>query len=155
MSIQPKFQPTDVRKRFERFIEEIEKKQIKRLKYLGEMCVKHAREVPASSGFTDQTGNLRSSIGYMVFKNSIAVSESYTQIKEGSEGILAGQTLAKKVGAKYTEGIALVVTAGMSYAVYLEANGRDVLTSAETLAKQELPKMVEELKKNINRALSE
>ncbi|MCE5321301.1 MAG: hypothetical protein LLF93_09425 [Bacteroidales bacterium] len=119
------------------------------------MCVSHARQVPASTGFTDQTGNLRSSIGYAVFKNGVAIHESFTPVLEGSEGAKTGQALAKRVGAKYTEGIALVVTAGMNYAVYLESQGRDVLTSAESLAKQELPKLVEELKKNINRALSE
>lgn len=155
MGITPKFNQGIVRERFDKFIEAIERAQIKRLKYLGEMCVKHAREIPASTGFTDQTGNLRSSIGYMVFKNGVAVHEGYSQVKEGGEGIQAGKNLAMKVGAKYTEGIALVVTAGMHYAVYLEAKGRDVLTSAELFAKQELPKMVEDLKKNINRALTE
>lgn len=155
MGITPKFNQGIVRERFDKFIEAIERAQIKRLKYLGELCVKHAREIPASTGFTDQTGNLRSSIGYMVFKNGVAVHEGYLQVKEGGEGIQSGKNLAMKVGAKYTEGIALVVTAGMNYAVYLEAKGRDVLTSAESLAKQELPKMVEDLKKNINRALTE
>lgn len=155
MGITTKFSEGAVRSRFDKFIEAIERAQIRRMQYLGEMCVKHAREVPASVGFTDQTGNLRSSIGYMVFKNGVAIHESYQQVKEGNTGILQGQALAKKVGAKYTEGIALVVTAGMHYAVYLEAKGRDVLTSAELLAKQELPKMVADLKKNINRALTE
>lgn len=153
MSIQPKFQSSDVRKRFEKFIEVIEKRQILRLQYLGEMCVKHAREVPAEVGFTDQTGNLRSSIGYVIFKDGVAIHESYMQVKEGGTGVNVGLALAKRVGAKYTEGIALVVTAGMNYAIHLEAKGRDVLASAETLAKQELPNMVEELKKNINKAL--
>lgn len=155
MSIQPRFDPSDVRKRFEKFIEVIEKRQILRLQFLGEMCVKHAKEVPASAGFTDQTGNLRSSIGYMIFKNGVAIHDRFSQIGEGSEGVLTGQALAKKVGARFTEGIGLVVTAGMHYSVYLEAKGRDVLTSAEILAKQELPRMVEELKKNINRAIKE
>lgn len=155
MSIQPKFNQGDVRKRFDKFIEAIERRQIKRLQYLGEMFVKHAREVPASTGFTDQTGNLRSSIGYMVFKNGIAVHESFIQVENGSEGVLAGQNNAKRIGAKYTDGIALVVVAGMNYAIHLEAKGRDVLTSAESFAKQELPKLVEGLKKNINRALNE
>ncbi|PKO97169.1 MAG: hypothetical protein CVU12_01400 [Bacteroidetes bacterium HGW-Bacteroidetes-7] len=155
MSIHPKFQPSDVRTRFDRFIEAIEKRQVLRLQYLGEMCVKHAREVPASIGFTDQTGNLRSSIGYMIFKNGVAIHEGFEQVGEGSEGVMAGQALAKRVGSKHTEGIALVVTAGMKYAIHLESKGRDVLTSAESLAKQELPKMVEELKKNIRKALTE
>ena len=155
MGITPRFGKDAVRSRFDKFLEAIERAQIKRLQYLGELCVKHAREVPAESGFTDQTGNLRSSIGYVIFKDGVAINESYTQVKEGNEGVTAGLALARKVGAKYTEGIALVVTAGMKYAIHLESKGRDVLASAENLAKQELPRMVEELKTNINRALTE
>ena len=155
MPIEPKFNPADVKGRFDKFIEVIEKRQIKRLQYLGEMCATRAKEVPASEGFMDQTGNLRSSIGYMVFKNGIAVHEGYPVTKEGAEGVKAGQMLAAKIGSKYKQGICLVVTAGMHYAIYLESNGRDVLTSADMFAKKELPKMVEELRKNINKALSE
>lgn len=120
------------------------------MQMLGEMCVTHAREIPKEIGFTDQTGNLRSSIGYMVFVDGVAVHESY----EGTpEGIKAGQDLSKKIGAKYKNGVSLVVTAGMNYAVHVEARGRDVLSSAEILAKKELPKMLDELKRNINKAL--
>lgn len=155
MGITPKFNQGDVRKRFDKFIDAIERAQIRRLQDLGEMCVSHARQVPALTGYTDQTGALRSSTGYSVFKNGIAVHENFTPVLEGAEGAKTGQALARRVGAKYTEGIALVVTAGMNYAVYLESQGRDVLTSAESLAKQELPQMVEALKKNINRALTE
>lgn len=153
MGIEPRFTSTDVRRSFDKFISAVERAQIKRLQYLGELCVKHAREVPASIGFTDQTGNLRSSIGYVVFKNGTPVFESYTQVKDGAEGAQRGKALALAKGSKYTEGIALVVTAGMNYAVHLESKGRDVLTSAESLAKKELPRMVDELKRNINKAL--
>lgn len=153
MAITPKFTSADVRRRFNNFIDAIERAQIKRLQRLGEMCVKHAREIPESVGFTDQTGNLRSSIGYVVFRYGVPVYQSYTQVKDGSEGVSEGLKLAKKVGSQRKDGICLVVTAGMSYAIYLEAKGRDVLTSAETLAKQELPKMVAILKSNINKAI--
>lgn len=155
MPITPNFSQSDVSKRFEKFLEVIIKRQIQKMQMLGEMCVTHARSIPAEIGFTDQTGNLRSSEGYMVFLDGVAVHESYEQVKEGSEGVKTGQNLAKKIGAKYKNGVALVVTAGMSYAIHLEAKGRDVLTSAELLAKQELPVMVAELKRNINKALSE
>lgn len=153
MGIKANFDSTDVRKRFNAFLEVIEKRQIERLQYLGEMCVKHARLIPKNIGFEDQTGNLRSSIGYMVFKDGMAVKGSYTQVEGGSEGVQAGEALARKVGSKSKDNkIMLVVTAGMNYAVHVESKGRDVLTSAENLAKQELPKMVERLVSNINKA---
>lgn len=155
MGITPTFTQADVSKRFDKFIEVIEKRQIERLQYLGEMCVTHARSIPASVGFMDQTGNLRSSIGYMVFRDGSAIHGNYEPVKGGIIGAVIGENLARKIGARYKQGICLVVTAGMNYALHVEARGRDVLTSAESMAKQELPKMLDELKRNINTALSE
>lgn len=155
MGLEPNFTQADVKARFDKFLTVIEKRQIKRLQYLGEMCVKMAREIPPEVGFMDQTGNLRSSIGYMVFKDGVAVHEGYQVVAGGAEGIAKGQTIAKKIGTKYKTGIALVVTAGMDYALYVEAKGRDVLSSAESFAKKELPAMLDELKKNINKSLNE
>ena len=100
----------------------------------------------------DQTGNLRSSIGYIVFVDGVAVGENYVPVSGGVEGVEKGKALAKKVGSTYKNGVCMVVTAGMNYAVHVEAKGRDVLTSAEHLAKQELPKILQELQTNIQRA---
>ena len=153
MAVKANFKPSDIRKKLDAFLEVVEKKQIERLQYLGEMCVKHARLIPKNVGFEDQTGNLRSSIGYMVFKDGMAIKGSYTQVEGGSEGVQDGEALARKVGSKSKDNkIMLVVTAGMNYAVHVESKGRDVLTSAENLAKQELPKMIERLVSNINKA---
>ncbi|WGU68275.1 HK97 gp10 family phage protein [Capnocytophaga canimorsus] len=157
MAIKPNFTQDDIRKRFNAFLEEVEHQQIEALKELGERCMAHARSVPSSSGFQDQTGNLRSSIGYVVFKNGVAIHEGYEAITgtnskgetlNGTEGVTSGRKLAESVGNK-TQGICLVVTAGMNYASYVEAKGRDVITSAEILAERELPRMLEELKDNI------
>ena len=76
-------------------------------------------------------------------------------MKEGNTGIKEGQKLAKTIGSKYPEGVVLVVTAGMNYALYVESKGRDVLTSAEHLAQQELPKMLQKLVSNIEKATTE
>jgi hypothetical protein len=74
------------------------------------------------------------------------VHESYEAVKSGTDGVQEGASLAKRVGAKYSKGIVLVVTAGMNYAVAVESRGQDVLTSAEILAERELPRMLESLK---------
>lgn len=153
MGVIPKWTKEDIDIRFDKFLEVIERKIISRLQYLGELCVTHAREIPASVGFTDQTGALRSSIGYVIFKDGTAIHSNYNVVGGGSEGVAAGMALARKVGAKY-KGIALVVTAGMNYAIKLESRGRDVLTSAETMAKQEFPRIMQELKDNINKSLN-
>lgn len=142
---------SDVDKRLKDFIQVVEKRQIKRLQLLGELCVSHARDFNKIGAFLNQTGNLRSSIGYVVFKNGISVHSNYEVVLNGNEGVEAGKELANKVGSKYSDGVVLVVTAGMNYALYVEAKGRDVLTSAENMAQQELPKMLEALKRNIGK----
>ena len=141
MAITPKFSMSDIRSGLDNFLSEIEKKQIARLQMLGEMCVSHARSVPALQGFEDQTGNLRSSIGYVVFVDGVAVHSLYEEVKAGSIGAKTGEALAHKVG-QGTQGVCLVVTAGMNYALHVEARGRDVVTSAELLAIRELPRML-------------
>lgn len=150
MGIDPKFTQAEIKARFDKFIAVIEKRQIRRLQRLGEECVTLAKSIPKEIGFQDQTGNLRASMGYTVFVNGIAVRQAF---EGSSQGQQTGKAIASKAGSKYKEGICLVVVAGMSYALTLESKGRDVLTSAELYAKQELPKLIAELKRNINTAL--
>ena len=152
MAIEPQFTRKDVQRRFDAFIDQIQKQQIKRLSMLGEMCVNHARSVPKDLGFEDQTGNLRSSIGYAVFVDGVAVHSFYEEVKGGVEGTNAGQRLSEKIG-EGSSGVCLVVTAGMHYATYVESRGRDVIASAEQLAKRELPRMLEKLIQNIKQAV--
>ena len=152
MAVKANFTSSDVKKQMTTFFEAVERKQIERLQYLGEMCVKHARLIPKEIGFEDQTGNLRSSIGYMVFKEGEAIHSSYQTVGKGAEGASKGAELAKRIGSKHSKSIMLVVTAGMEYAIHVESKGRDVLTSAEHLAQQELPKIIERLVSNIQRA---
>ena len=65
MAIKANFTQEDVRKRFDAFLSEIEKKQIARLQRLGEMCLVEARN---NKGYMMQTGALLSSTGYQVFE---------------------------------------------------------------------------------------
>ena len=147
-----------MRKRFEDMLKATEKMQIVRLQMLGEECIIRARGEHANN-WQDQTGNLRSSIGYMIFKDGEPILEStFEQVnaghaKEGDvyDGAQRGMQFCKTIGEQ-THGIALVVVAGMSYASYVEKNGKDVLTSAEQYVERELPRMLEELKSQIIKA---
>lgn len=153
MAIKPNFTKDDVRKRFDAFLNEIEKKQIARLQRLGEMCLVEAR---TNKGYMMQTGALLSSTGYEVFVDGVAIHSQF-DAASGAEsnaaemGIKSGQSGAESIG-KGTKGIALVVVAGMNYAAYVEAKGCNVLSSAEHLAERELPRMLEKLISNIKRA---
>lgn len=152
MAVKPNFTKDDVRKRFDAFLNEIEKKQIARLQRLGEMCLVEAR---TNKGYMMQTGALLSSTGYEVFVDGVAIHSQF-DAASGAEsnaaemGIKSGQSIAETIG-KGTKGIALVVVAGMNYAAYVEAKGYNVLSSAEHLAERELPRMLEKLISNIKR----
>lgn len=153
MAIKPNFTKDDVRKRFDAFLNEIEKKQIARLQILGEMCLVEAR---TNKGYMMQTGALLSSTGYEVFVDGVAIHSQFDAASGGESnaaetGIKSGQSIAESIG-KGTKGIALVVVAGMNYAAYVEAKGYNVLSSAEHLAERELPRMLEKLISNIKRA---
>ena len=153
MAIKPNFTKDDVRKRFDAFLNEIEKKQIVRLQRLGEMCLVEAR---TNKGYMMQTGALLSSTGYEVFVDGVAIHSQFdaasgAESNAAETGIKSGQNIAETIG-KGTKGIALVVVAGMNYAAYVEAKGYNVLSSAEHLAERELPRMLEKLISNIKRA---
>lgn len=153
MAIKPNFTKDDVRKRFDAFLNEIEKKQIARLQRLGEMCLVEAR---TNKGYMMQTGALLSSTGYEVFVDGVAIHSQFdaasgAESNAAETGIKSGQSVAESIG-KGTKGIALVVVAGMNYAAYVEAKGYNVLSSAEHLAERELPRMLEKLISNIKRA---
>jgi hypothetical protein len=153
MAIKPNFTKDDVRKRFDAFLNEIEKKQIARLQRLGEMCLVEAR---TNKGYMMQTGALLSSTGYEVFVDGVAIHSQFdaasgAESNAAETGIKSGQSIAETIG-KGTNGIALVVVAGMNYAAYVEAKGYNVLSSAEHLAERELPRMLEKLISNIKRA---
>ena len=153
MAIKPNFTKDDVRKRFDAFLNEIEKKQIARLQRLGEMCLVEAR---TNKGYMMQTGALLSSTGYEVFVDGVAIHSQFdaasgAESNAAETGIKSGQSIAETIG-QGTKGIALVVVAGMNYAAYVEAKGYNVLSSAEHLAERELPRMLEKLISTIKRA---
>lgn len=121
--------------------------------FLGEKCVIEARDRTPEASWTDQSGNLRSSIGYVVVYNGLIVNIShFKQVKKGSEGSEEGRSLAEKLAQMHKRGYALIVVAGMNYAAYVEAmENKVVLTSAELFAKQKLPAMLQKLKTQVEK----
>lgn len=153
MGVTANFTKADVKKRIDAFLDVVERQQIKTLQQLGEMCLIEARN---NKGYMMQTGALLSSTGYQVFVDGVAIHSQFdaasgAESEAAARGIKTGQTIAEQIG-KETKGVALVVVAGMNYATYVEARGKNVLTSAEHLAERELPKMLEKLITNIKRA---
>lgn len=100
--------------------------------YVGERCLIEARD---GGTYTDQTGNLRSSIGYAVLINGQVLQYVCAdKVKDGSEGVSQGlQYLRSRIQKASRKGIILIVTAGMNYAEYVETK-RVVLSKAELIA---------------------
>jgi hypothetical protein len=124
---------------------------IRALSFLGEKCVIEARDRSQEESWFDQTGNLRSSVGYVIVADGKIVSVAgFKKVKGGSEGFLTGQSLAKKLAENYPIGYALIVVAGMNYAAKVEAmDNKVVLASAELYARRELPKLQRQLRTQV------
>lgn len=151
MGITANFNINDIDATFKALLAEVDRQVIESLTRVGEEAVKLAKLIPPERGFTDRTGNLRSSIGYVVLVDGKPVNVAFAAVKGGHAGVNEGQRLALQVGSK-TEGYALVVVAGMNYAVHVESKGRDVLTSAEKFAEKEIAKHLADMVTNIKNA---
>ena len=98
----------------------------RQLCYIGEAALKAARE---KGSYTDRTGNLRNSTGYVVAVGGRIVT---TGGFDKAQGLPFAKELALSTDA---DGV-LVVCAGMKYATYVSARGYDVLDSAELEAQR-------------------
>lgn len=150
MGITANFNPNEIDDVFRELLEEVERQTIETLQHVGEEAVKLSR-LPHAKDWRDDTGNLRSSVGYTIFKDGTPLKANFQAVGGGSEGIAQGEKLAAQVGGK-TQGYALVVVAGMKYAVYVESKGRDVLTGAEAYAKQQIARELADMITNIKNA---
>ena len=111
--------------------------------YVGEQVINTAR---STKSYKDQTGNLRSSLGYVIVENGQVVDISgFEVVKNGREGAKTGANYARKLAKKFPKGIVLIVCAGMNYAAYVSAKGYDVEDSAELLAERIVPQMLKQL----------
>jgi hypothetical protein len=143
----------DIDATFRLFLDKVERMIVESLCRIGEEVVTLAKLIPPERGFTDRTGNLRSSIGYVVCKDGQPINIAFEAVKGGHVGVNTGQRLALNIAKQYAEGYTLIVVAGMDYAVYVESKGRDVLTSAETEAGKLLERELRNLITNIQDAI--
>lgn len=130
-------------------LELIEERQVERMKTLGEMCVKYARMIPEDIEFEDPNGDLRSSIGYKVFRNGVSVHSNYKVVGDGYEGAIMGAELAEKVGSGNKRGVMIVVTFGLDYVYHVEYKGIDTSSSDEQMMNEDLPTLMLILLSNI------
>lgn len=145
MKIIPKFNENDIRNFIRKKIEIIQDVVKDQLVDVAEQFVADARTV---NTYKDQTSNLRGSIGYAIVKDGAEIFGNFDGVAEGQA---KAKQLVNEVQADYPKGFALIVVAGMNYAVYVEAKGYDVLTGssqiAETNIKREFDRLSRQLKK--------
>ena len=122
------------------FQQRVEQATIYMLKYLGENLVKYAKD---KHNYTDQTGNLTNSIGYVVVQNSKPIH--FGGLNQPGDGANAGLEVAMKMAAKAPGSFSLIIVAGMNYAAYVEAKGYNVILPAELKAKTDFPAAINKL----------
>jgi hypothetical protein len=155
-SLDANFKPAEVEKALRGALLQFEQAIINRLIRVGENFVKNARTV---NTYKDQTGNLRSSIGYIILKDGSQLAENFKTSSlnpdgskarkkkgGGGEGVERAKEAAAEVAASYPTGYVLICVAGMEYAAAVEAKGYDVITGSSLIAKEELKKSLATLR---------
>jgi hypothetical protein len=101
------------------------------------------RGEPHQPNYIDDTGNLRSSIGYVIFNEGEIVKQNFTG---NPEGVQMGLNQATKAAKQYPLGIVAVIVAGMDYALAVESKGYDVITGPASNIKPWLEQRLAKLK---------
>jgi hypothetical protein len=116
------------------------------LNVLNFAALEFVNEARSKTTYQDRTGNLRSSIGYIILQNGQQIFQDFRQAEvpianptEGEQnrpkqiiqdGVQTGIDFAATIASEYPKGIVLVCVAGMEYALYVEAKGFDVITES-------------------------
>lgn len=146
MPIYQKTPQREIDKMIETRIQRMEEKIIYTLSYIGESAVNIAKE---TRGYTDRTSNLVSSIGYVLVKDGrVLGTPNFEAHKKGYEGKNEGEKFAaEKAATLIPYGYGIVLVAGMKYAAYVEATGRNVLALSEIEARKMAETMLKDLYK--------
>lgn len=130
-------------------VKDMRNRAISVLQRAGEEAVNEARSVIKENDWMDRTGNLRSSIGYVICENGQPISVSKFEQVDGpdrgeatEDGSQTGRSYAMSL-VRETQGLALVVVAGMKYAVYVADKGYNVLSSSQIVAQQAVKRLFE------------
>jgi glutamine synthetase type III len=138
MPLIPGFRQGDIDGRINRFTVSIEQRIIWTLAMVGEKFVNDARTIRT---YKDQTGNLRSSIGYIIARDGNIIQEN---IEGKSEGRAQAKETANEVLRENSKGFLLIVFAGMEYAAAVESKGYDVITGSVPATKALLKSKIKE-----------
>ncbi|WP_131535460.1 hypothetical protein [Pedobacter nototheniae] len=145
MGIKAQFSKAEIRKAIKAKIEEYRDAVTDRLKYSGEEFINLAR---TSGEYTDRTGNLRNSIGYMLLYNQKIKGEGF--VGSGGLSVKEAKKIARRIARDNPDGFLLVGVAGMDYAAAVEAKGKDVITGSSQKVGRLLKASLKRLNRNFN-----
>lgn len=125
--MKPKFSLGSINRRIDSFRRQRERQVFLVLSYIGEDFIDTAREI---STYKDQTGNLRSSVGYAIVVDG-KVKTPYPEPEgDGTEGASKAKELIDEYARSNPKGWHLIGMAGMEYAAAVESMGLDVITGS-------------------------
>lgn len=142
VSIAAKFNKADIRKVLEEKRKNFEEALLMRLRRIGEQFVSNARQ---RADFTDRTGNLRSSMGYVILKDGNQLYDNFQQKSGGTVGVDKAKEVIDEIKKNFPTGYVLIGVAGMDYAAAVESKGFDVITSSAGIAELSLKDAVKKL----------
>ncbi len=135
----PLFSENDLEKGFEGLQLTADRKILEILKYVGERFINEARHLRT---YKDRTGNLRSSIGYIIALDGKIIEKS---IKASGTARRNAERSFEEVLTRFNKGYVLIGVAGMEYAASVESKGYDVITGPALGAEQIMKRLVKEI----------
>lgn len=138
----PAFTEADLQKQMDEIISRIVRVTKNELNQLGLEMLRNARmKTAAQGGFNDQTGNLRSSIGFILMYDGEVLHDDFQASAKGTDratGVQKAKDTAEEIAAEKPEGWAIILVAAMEYATWVEAKNKDVITGSTLNANTKL-----------------
>lgn len=149
MTLTANFKLADIQAYINQQAARAEKAIINAYNFAGLEFVRAARlKTRDDGGFGDITGNLRSSIGYIILKDGKQLSDNFTPSDFGTDretGLSTGLEYAIEIGQNFHKGFVLICVAGMNYAAAVESKGRDVITGSTLELQTRLKQLLSQL----------
>lgn len=147
--------------KFKRGLEKVFKVDVKEdiieAVYLGATDIVNAAK--ANDTYKDQTNQLRSSIGFVLYSDGQKVRQYFEATSRnaagqgGAEGVQKGLATAEAEAQKHPQGIVCVIVAGANYALAVESKGLDVMTSHTNHAKDFIQPYLDQIQQGLQELL--
>lgn len=139
---------SDIDRLTDQVVIEWEEKVLNRMSAVCDMAIEKQWLRFRPEGYNDDTGQLRSATGYIIYHNGKVVRQRFELSKYGTDkspGLKAGKDYAFGM-LRETSGWGIIFVAGMEYASYVQGKGFSVLQHAEIILEKDLLKELDSIK---------